>query len=74
VKKVDSAKVSATSISSLKPVYVAARPTNLVREPVKAGGREYSTKDLELLQVTQRGFVRTTDGKGLRFISWGRKS
>ena len=72
VKKEITAKADATSVNTGKPVYVATRPTNLVREPIKVNGKDYSTSDLVTLQIMGRGFTRTTDGKGYRFITWRR--
>ncbi len=68
VKKADATKAAATSVASEKPIYVASRPENLVRE----AGKDYSASDLVTLQITGRGFVRTTDGKGFKFITWRR--
>ena len=70
VKKADATKAATQSVSSGKPIYVASRPENLVREPIMVGGREYSSSDLQTLQITGRGFVKTTDGKGYKFITW----
>jgi hypothetical protein len=72
-KKVTSDKAAVQSVASGKPIYVATRPTNLVREPITVSGKEYSSSDLVTLQIMGKGFVRTTDGKGFKFISW-RKS
>jgi hypothetical protein len=72
-KKVDATKAAAASVSTNKPIYVATRPENLIREPLKVGGRDYSTSDLITLQISGKGFVKTTDGKGVKFVTW-RKS
>lgn len=69
-KKTTEAKASATSVASGKPIYVASRPTNLVREPITVGGKEYSAGDLVTLQIAGRGFVKTTDGKSYRLVTW----
>lgn len=67
------ASASATqSVASGKPIYVASRPENLVRDFVKIGGKEYQAEDLRTLQVMGRGFVKTPDGKGFKFITWRR--
>lgn len=71
-KKVTTDKAATQSVASGKPIYVAVRPTNLVREPLTAGGKEYSSSDLVTLQIMGRGFVKTTDGKGFKFITWRR--
>lgn len=68
-KKQNDTKVSAESVSSGKPVYVAQRPTNLVREKAIINGQEYSPSDLQMLQVTGKGFVKGTDGK-FRLVTW----
>jgi hypothetical protein len=71
VVKKDTAAAEATkSVASGKPIYVAARPENLVREPIKVGSKEYSASDLVTLQIMGRGFVKTPDGKGFKFITW----
>ena len=70
VKKETAVKAATQSVATGKPIYVAIRPTNLVREPIKVGGREYSTNDLQTLQITGRGFVKTTDGKSVKFVTW----
>jgi hypothetical protein len=70
VKKETAVKAATQSVATGKPIYVASRPTNLVREPIKVGGREYSTNDLQTLQIMGRGFVKTTDGKSVKFITW----
>jgi hypothetical protein len=73
VKKEMAKKTDALSVNTNKPVYVATRPTNLVREPITVGGKDYSSSDLQTLQITGRGFVRSTDGKSFRLVTW-RKS
>jgi hypothetical protein len=70
VKKADATKAAASSVVSGKPIYVASRPENLVREAIKVGGKDYSQSDLVTLQIMGRGFVKTTDGKGFKFITW----
>ena len=72
VKKEDATKAAATSVATNKPIYVAVRPENLVREPIKVGGKDYSTSDLVTMQITGKGFVKTTDGKGFKFVTWRR--
>ncbi len=61
-KKAADTKAAATSVSTGKPIYVASRPENLVREPIKVGSKEYTAADLVTLQIMGRGFVRSTDG------------
>lgn len=70
VKKATETKAAATSVSTGKPIYVASRPENLVREPIKVGSKDYSAADLVTLQIMGRGFVRSTDGKSFKFITW----
>ena len=72
VKKEVAKKTDAASVNTNKPVYVASRPENLVREPIKVGGKEYSTSDLITLQIAGRGFVKSADGKSVRFVTWRR--
>lgn len=69
-KKEMNAKISAQSVTSGKPVYVASKPANLVREPITVAGREFSAEDLRTLLVAGKGYVKTGDGKGYRYISW----
>ena len=66
-------KASAASITQNKPIYVATRPNNLVREPITVNGKQYSSGDLVTMQIAGRGFVKSTDGKSYRLITW-RKS
>lgn len=68
-KKVASTKAAVQSTVSGKPIYVAVRPSNLVREPITVNGREYSVSDLTTLQITGRGFVKSADGK-TRYVTW----
>ena len=70
VKKTTNDKAATQSVASGKPIYVASRPENLIREPIKVAGKEYSTSDLVTLQIMGRGYVKTTDGKGVKFITW----
>jgi hypothetical protein len=70
VKKETAAKTSAQSVNTGKPVYVPSRPENLVREPIKVGGKDYSSSDLITLQIAGKGFVRTPDGKSFRLVTW----
>jgi hypothetical protein len=72
-KKADASKAATQSIATMRPIYVASRPENLVRDSVRVGGKEYNGDQLQVLQIQGKGFVRTTDGKGLKFVSW-RKS
>lgn len=70
VKKDTATKAATQSVATGKPIYVATRPENLVREPIKVGGKEYSSSDLITLQITGRGFVKSTDGKSVKFVTW----
>jgi len=63
------AKAAQRSINDLKPIYVATKPTNLVRDSITVGGKEYSKSDLEMLMITGKGFTKGMDGK-LRFVTW----
>ena len=69
-KKAADTKAGTASVTNNKPIYVPQRPTNLIRETVKVGGREYGPNDLQMMQIAGRGFVRTTDGKSVRLITW----
>ena len=71
-KKAVATKAAATSVSTGKPIYVAARPTNLVRDAFKLGDREISASDLITLQIAGKGYVKSTDGKSYRYITWRR--
>jgi len=68
--KTAATRAAASSISTGKPIYVASKPTNLIRESVKINGRQYTTNDLDLMVVTGKGFVRTNDGKSVRLVTW----
>jgi hypothetical protein len=70
VKKAADTKAATVSVATGKPSYVATRPDNLVREPIKIGNKEYSAADLVTLQIMGRGYVRNTDGKSYRFVTW----
>src|ERR1700674_1727752 len=70
VKKVADNKAAVASVASGKPIYVASRPENLVREPIKVGSREYSAADLVTLQIMGKGFVKSGDGKSFKYITW----
>jgi hypothetical protein len=69
-KKTADTKAGVASVTNNKPIYVASRPTNLIRETVKVGGREYSPNDLQMMQIAGRGFVKSTDGKSYRLVTW----
>ena len=70
VKKESATKAATQSVATGKPIYVASRPENLVREAIKVGGKDYSTSDLVTLQIMGRGFVKSGDGKSFKFITW----
>ena len=69
-KKEAGTKAANASVTSGKPIYVASRPENLIRNDVKIGGRTYTASDLQVLQISGKGFVKTTDGKGVKFVTW----
>lgn len=69
-KKVAGVKAAAQSISTMRPIYVASRPENLIRDSVTVGGKTYDANALQTLQITGRGFVRSGDGKSLKVVSW----
>jgi hypothetical protein len=70
VKKETAQKAAVQSVATGKPIYVASRPENLVREAIKVGGKDYSASDLVTLQIMGRGFVKSGDGKSFKFITW----
>jgi hypothetical protein len=70
VKKETATKAAVQSVATGKPIYVASRPENLVREAIKVGGKDYSASDLITLQIMGRGFVKSGDGKSFKFITW----
>lgn len=70
VKKTADTKAAVQSVTSGKPIYVASRPENLVREPIKVGSKEYTAADLVTLQIMGKGFVKSGDGKSFKFITW----
>lgn len=72
VKKEAGTKAAAQSLSTMKPIYIASRPENLVRDSITVGGKTYQAEDLRTLQVMGRGFTKTPDGKGFRFVTWRR--
>jgi len=69
-KKAADTKAGVASVTNNKPIYVAARPTNLIRETVTVGGKTYGPGDLTMLQIAGRGFVKSTDGKSYRLVTW----
>jgi hypothetical protein len=51
----------------------AKRPTNLVRSDTEVAGRIYTSKDLQLLQLSKGiGLVPNKSGKGHSFVQWKR--
>jgi hypothetical protein len=69
-KKAADTKAGVASVTNNKPIYVASRPANLIRETVTVGGREYKPNDLQMMQIAGRGFVKSTDGKSYRLVTW----
>jgi hypothetical protein len=70
VKKETATKAATQSVATGKPIYVASRPDNIVREAIKVGGKDYSASDLITLQIAGRGFVKSADGKSVKFVTW----
>lgn len=69
-KKAADSKASATSVATMKPVYVASRPKDLIRDRVVVGGKEYTSGDLEMLQIARgQGFVKNTNGT-FKLVGW----
>jgi hypothetical protein len=69
-KKAADTKAGTASVTNNRPIYVASRPNNLIREEVKVGGRTYGPNDLTMMQIAGRGFVKSTDGKSYRLVTW----
>jgi len=63
-KKETATKAAAQSVSTGKPIYVATKPQNLVRDP-------NLVKNWEMLEITGKGYVKGTDGK-MKFVTWRR--
>lgn len=61
--------VTTTTTVNNKPIYVAERPKELIRETVTVAGKEYSPADLQMLQIAGKGFVKAKDGK-IRLVTW----
>jgi len=68
-KKTAASAQSTQSVQSGKPIYVAERPKELIRETVTVNGKEYSPADLQMMQITGKGFVKAKDGK-IRLVTW----
>lgn len=68
--KANATKAAAQSVTTGKPIYVASRPENLIRTDIKIAGRSYTANDLQTLQIAGKGFVKTTDGKSVKFVTW----
>lgn len=62
-------KASTQSVQSGKPIYVAAKPKDLIRDEITVGGKELSKSDLQMLEITGKGYVKGTNGV-VRFITW----
>jgi hypothetical protein len=67
--KTAATKAATQSIENMRPIYVASRPTNLVRDSVKVGGKTFDTNQLQVLQIGGKGFTRGANGQ-LRFVTW----
>lgn len=61
-KKETSTKAAAQSVATGKPIYVATKPKDLVRDAAQV-------KDWQMLEITGKGYVKGTDGK-LKFVTW----
>jgi len=70
VKKEADTKAAKASTSSGKPIYVSVKPKDLVRQTVRVAGKEYSPSDLTTLEITGKGFVKSADGKTLKYVTW----
>jgi hypothetical protein len=71
-KKVAAAKAGAASVATGKPIYVASKPENIVRTPIKVAGKDYSANDLQVMLITGKAFVKANDGKSVKLVTWRR--
>jgi hypothetical protein len=71
-KKATDAKASAASVTSGKPIYVASKPKNIMREDITVNGRLLTPSDLQVLEISGKGYVKTTDGKAFKLVTWRR--
>ncbi|MGA2886366.1 MAG: hypothetical protein ABSE80_14690, partial [Halobacteriota archaeon] len=69
-KKTADTKAGVASVTNNRPIYVATRPTNLLHEEIKVNGKTYTPADLTMLQIAGRGFVKSTDGRSFRLVTW----
>jgi hypothetical protein len=69
-KKAADTKASAQSVSASRPIYVASRPKDILREDTVIGGKKYTSEDLTMMQIAGRGFVKTSTG--FRLVTWRR--
>jgi len=68
-QKATDAKAQATG----RAQYIAVKPTDsLIRDNVVYGGRTYESKDLELLIITGKGFIKGPNG--VRLVTWRKQS
>lgn len=61
-KKETTSKASAASVASGKPIYVASKPKDLIRDA-------NVVKEWQMLEITGKGYVKGTDGK-MRLVTW----
>ena len=61
-KKTATTEASAKSVATGKPIYVATKPKDLVRD-------NNVVKDWQMLEITGKGYTKGTDGK-LRMVTW----
>lgn len=61
-KKEKDTKAAAVSVSTGKPIYVASKPKDLVRD-------NNLVKDWQMLEITGKGYVKGTDNK-LKLVTW----
>lgn len=70
VKKEQQSKQDAAAVASGKPVYVATKPKELVRnQSLTVGGKEYKAGDLVTLEIMGKGFIKNSNGT-YRYITW----
>lgn len=62
-------KAATASVQSGKPIYVAVKPKDLVRQPIRVAGKDYSTGDLTTLEIAGKGFVKSIAGK-VKLVTW----
>jgi hypothetical protein len=63
-------KASAQSVATSKPIYIASKPRDLVRQDVVVGSKKYTSDDLTMLEIGGKGFIK--GATGYRLVTWRR--